>query len=99
MCAAPGRVEPELVGLPGKTLTQDSRRRLRFVVHAAGWLHSMAHNGHRCVQVRTEFGVRFLVTGACQNSQVNFSLLSICNRHSVRLLFWRLVKLLLFMQP
>ena len=34
-------VEPELVGLPGKALAMDVTRRLRFVVHAAGWLHSM----------------------------------------------------------
>ena len=31
--------------------------------------------------------VRFLVTRPCQNSQANFSLLSICNRCSVRFLF------------
>ena len=36
-----GRVEPELVGLPGKTLTRDATRRLQFIVHAAGWPHSM----------------------------------------------------------
>ena len=38
-CTALGRVKPELVGLPGKTLIRDAKRRLRFIVHAAGWLH------------------------------------------------------------
>ena len=33
-CAALGTVEPELVGLPGKALTRDATRRLRFVFHA-----------------------------------------------------------------
>ena len=32
----------------------------------------------------------FLVTCACQSTQANISLLSICNRHSMRLLFWHL---------
>ena len=36
-----GNVESSLVRLPGKTLTQDARRRLWFVVHAASCLHSM----------------------------------------------------------
>ena len=36
-----GRLEPELVSLPGKVLTRDVTRSLRFVVHAAGWVHSM----------------------------------------------------------
>ena len=40
-CTALGRVEPELIGVPGKVLIQDATRRIRFVVHAAGWLHSM----------------------------------------------------------
>ena len=40
-CAALGRVEPELVGLPGKALARDSTRWLLFVVHAAGFLHSV----------------------------------------------------------
>ena len=40
-CAALGRVEPELVGLPGKVLTRDATRRLQYDVHAADWLHSM----------------------------------------------------------
>ena len=31
--------------------------------------------------------------------QANFSLLSICNRYSVRLIFWRLGKHLLSIQP
>ena len=35
------RVEPGLIGLPGKALAPDGTRRLRFIVHAAGWLHSM----------------------------------------------------------
>ena len=39
-CEALGSVEPEFVGLPGKALTLDATRRLRFIVHAAGWLHS-----------------------------------------------------------
>ena len=37
--------------------------------------------------METGFGVRFLVTGAYQ---ANFFLLSICNRHSVHLIFWRM---------
>ena len=41
MCAALGRVEPELVGLPGMAFARDDMRRLRFDVHAAGWLLSM----------------------------------------------------------
>ena len=45
-CTALCRVEQELVGLPGKVLTQDAMRRLRFVVHAASWLHSIVV--HRC---------------------------------------------------
>ena len=36
-----GRVEHELVGLSGKTLTQDATRRLWFVLHEAGYPHSM----------------------------------------------------------
>ena len=36
-----GRVEPELVGFPGKTLTRDGTKRLRFDVHATDLLHSM----------------------------------------------------------
>ena len=40
-CAALCRIEPELAGLPGK-VTRDTKRRHRFVVHAAGWLHSNA---------------------------------------------------------
>ena len=46
--AALGRVVPELVGFPRKALTWDVTRRLRFVVHAAGWLHSMVLNGRTC---------------------------------------------------
>ena len=47
-CAAMGRVEPELVGLPGKTSTRDATKRLRFVVHAAGWLRSTVLHGSGC---------------------------------------------------
>ena len=39
-------VGSELVGLPGKALTWDAMRSLRFVVHAACWLHSMVF--YRC---------------------------------------------------
>ena len=39
--AALGRVESKLFGLFCKALTRDATRRLRFVVHAAGWQHSM----------------------------------------------------------
>ena len=39
--AALGIAELELVGLPGKTFTQEATRRLQFIVHAADWLHSM----------------------------------------------------------
>ena len=45
MCAALGRVEPELVGLPRKAVALDATRRPRFIVHAAGWLHSMVIHG------------------------------------------------------
>ena len=48
MCAALGRVEPELVGLPWKALSRDATRRLQFVVHATDWQHSMALHGHSC---------------------------------------------------
>ena len=44
-CAAPGRVESELVRLPGKALIRDTTRRLRFVVHAASWLQYMVLHG------------------------------------------------------
>ena len=40
-CAALGRVESELVGFLRKALTRNTTGKLRFVVHAAGWLHSM----------------------------------------------------------
>ena len=39
-CAALGKCEPELVGLHGRALTRGATRRLRFVIYAAGWLHS-----------------------------------------------------------
>ena len=38
-CTVLGRVNPELVGLSGKTITRNAMRRLRFVVIATGWLH------------------------------------------------------------
>ena len=41
MSVALGRVELKLVGLPEKSLKRDAMRRLRFVVHATGLLHSM----------------------------------------------------------
>ena len=43
--AALGMVEPKLVSLVGKVLTRDATRRLRLVVNAAGWLHSMMLHG------------------------------------------------------
>ena len=45
-CVCLGRVEPESVCLPGKALTWQATRRLRFVIHAVSWLHSMVL--HRC---------------------------------------------------
>ena len=39
------------------------------------------------------------MTGAFQSSQANFSLLSICNRGSVLLLFFHIGTLLLFIRP
>ena len=44
-CTALGRVKSELAGLLGKALTRDAMRRLRFVVQAASWLHSMVLHG------------------------------------------------------
>ena len=41
LCTALVRVERVLVDLPGKGLARDATKRLWFVVHAAGWLHSM----------------------------------------------------------
>ena len=38
-------VEPELAGLFGKALRLDATRRLRFVVNAVGWLHSVVLRG------------------------------------------------------
>ena len=47
-----GRVAPKLVGIFVKALTRDATRRFRFVVHAAGWLHSMVlHGGSTAVTV------------------------------------------------
>ena len=37
-----------------KTLTQDATRRLRFIVHAAGWLQSMVY--HACMFFYITFG-------------------------------------------
>ena len=34
-----------------KALARDATRRLRFVVHAAGWLHSMVLHGHGVVVI------------------------------------------------
>ena len=45
ICTALGRVEPEMVGLPGKALLRDATIRLWFVVHAADWLHPMVLHG------------------------------------------------------
>ena len=45
-CSALGRVDLELVNLSGNALTRDAVRRLRFVFHAAAWLHSMVPDGH-----------------------------------------------------
>ena len=41
-----GRVQ-EFLGLPMIALTRDAKRGLWFVVHAAGWLHSIELHG-RC---------------------------------------------------
>ena len=60
-CAAPGMVEPGFVGFQGKALTRDAMRRLRFVVHAAGWLHSVVIHGRHCCYgqpVMTSFSLR-----------------------------------------
>ena len=46
-CTTLGMVEEEFVGLPGKVLTQNATRMLRFFAHAVGWLHSMVLIG-RC---------------------------------------------------
>ena len=40
-----GRVESELVVIPGKALARYATRRLQFVVHAASLLHSMVLHG------------------------------------------------------
>ena len=61
-----------------------------YLYHAKKQFYHM--NCVRVLTVKREFGVRFLVTGACQNTQANLYLLSICNRCSVPLLFWRLGK-------
>ena len=47
-CTALGRVEPELVGFPGKALEWDATQSLWFIVHAAGLLHSMVLHGRIC---------------------------------------------------
>ena len=43
-----GRVELELADLTGMALTRDVTRNLRFVVHAAGWLHTIVLHAHCC---------------------------------------------------
>ena len=53
MCASLCGHEPELVGIHGKALAQDATGRLRFIVHAASWLHSM----DACVGVLEVTGV------------------------------------------
>ena len=53
-CRALGRVESELVGLFVKALSQDATRRLLFIVHTAGWLHSLVLRGH-CAGVNDRF--------------------------------------------
>ena len=40
-----GRVKPKSFGLPCEILARDASRRLRFVVHAADWLHSVVLHG------------------------------------------------------
>ena len=40
-CAALGRVEPELIGLPEKAITRDTTRRLRFLL----WLPELEMDG------------------------------------------------------
>ena len=50
------------------------------------------------LRVETEVGVCFVVTGACQNIQGNSSVVPICHRGSVRLIFWRLGKYLLLIK-
>ena len=53
------------------------------------------------MRVETEVSVRFLVTSFLEHlhTQANFSLLSVCNRRSVRLLFWRVGKHLAIIRP
>ena len=53
------RVELELVGLLGKVLARDATTRLRLVVHAAGWLHSMVLHGRAGVVVTTSCWYRY----------------------------------------
>ena len=45
-CTTLGRVEPGMIGLPGKNWT--SREGSGKVVNAAGWIHSMAFHGRCC---------------------------------------------------
>ena len=61
-CAALGWVESELVGLPGMALSLDAMGRLRFVVCAAGWLHSMVLHGRTGCPM--QIAVCVLCTGA-----------------------------------
>ena len=51
------------------------------------------------LRVLTEFDVRLFVTAACQNTHACFSLLFICHRRSVRLLFWCLGMHLVTIRP
>ena len=46
-CADQGMVESELVSLPGRALLRGVATRLRFVVYAAVWLHSMVIHGRK----------------------------------------------------
>ena len=79
-CATLSRLQPKLVGHPGKALARDATRILRFVIHAAGCLHSMVLHGRRCCccyrrrlriilkSARTASGRRTSLTIVCQRS-------------------------------
>ena len=43
-CAPLYRIEPQFVYLLAKALALGAKRRVRFVVYAAVWLHSMVHH-------------------------------------------------------
>ena len=78
---------------------------------ATGWLQTIYFinlyickrkgSNHSCIYIYnlTEFGVHFIMKGACQNTQANFPLSPICNRGSLQLLFWSPSKHLLIIQP